>query len=39
MIKNSWDKIWKKKTYWVENEPSNNITYFYNYHLKALKKN
>lgn len=38
MILNSWNKIWKNKTYWVENEPSNNIYYFYNYHLKNLKK-
>ena len=38
MTLNSWNKIWKNRTYCIKNEPSNNINYFYNYHLKNLKK-
>lgn len=38
-MKKSWEKIWKKKIYWVQSEPTKNITYFYNYHLKNFKKN
>ena len=39
MTLNSWNKIWKNRTYCVKNEPSNNINYFYNYHLKKSRKN
>ena len=39
MNKNSWNDIWKNKKYYVPEQPSLNITYFYNHHLKKLKKN
>ena len=39
MIKKDWNNIWKRKIYWVGNDSTNNVNYFYNYHLKKLKKN
>ena len=39
MNKNSWNDIWKNKKYYVPEQPSLNITYFYKHHLKKLKKN
>ncbi len=39
MKKNTWNDIWKKKSYFVESGPTTNVAYFYNYHLKSLNRN
>ena len=34
----NWNTIWKNKSFFVSQNPTNNIIYFYKHHLSKLKK-